>query len=240
MSAHITRAAKSAAVRHRQVRSAHGFTLIELLVVIGIIALLIGILLPVLAMARRSGQQVACAANVKQIGTALELFANDHRDDYPIAGGHLPWDVEDARTGQYSWMQQLDYYVAAEEPVFDGCPTYPATTPYHYFLGTRAAFIDADNSFAAVTRKRIRYTTAFVLGGDNTWNGFREGDDDVTDDADKDDYSQPCIAFEESESNWAPHHEGGLNILFADNHVSYLREHDPDRMTYRYDTMSDW
>jgi prepilin-type processing-associated H-X9-DG protein/prepilin-type N-terminal cleavage/methylation domain-containing protein len=58
------------------------FTLVELLVVIGIIALLISILLPVLGGVKRRAQQVACANNEKQIFMAMTMFANEHK-------GHL-------------------------------------------------------------------------------------------------------------------------------------------------------
>ncbi|MCC6661597.1 MAG: prepilin-type N-terminal cleavage/methylation domain-containing protein [Phycisphaerales bacterium] len=57
-----------------------GFTLIELLVVIAIIALLIGILLPALGEARRTGRLGVCLANMKQIGTATHSYAADYQD----------------------------------------------------------------------------------------------------------------------------------------------------------------
>ena len=54
-----------------------GFTLIELLVVIAIIALLISILLPSLAAARRMGQRLTCLAQLKSIGAGVAEYDND-------------------------------------------------------------------------------------------------------------------------------------------------------------------
>jgi general secretion pathway protein G len=62
-----------------------GFTLIELLVVIGIIALLASILFPVFASARGKAREIVCVSNMRQIGMAISLYAQDADDRYPYA-----------------------------------------------------------------------------------------------------------------------------------------------------------
>lgn len=60
-----------------------GFTLIELLVVIAIIAILAAILFPVFARARESARKISCLSNVRQLGTASRMYAQDFDETYP-------------------------------------------------------------------------------------------------------------------------------------------------------------
>ncbi|MCX7806421.1 MAG: type II secretion system GspH family protein, partial [Planctomycetota bacterium] len=82
-----------------------GFTLIELLVVIAIIAILAGLVLPVLARAREVAKRTSCGSNLSQIGKAMQLFSNvpAHRGMYPA------YPVDAADRSQYNVWQSLNW-----------------------------------------------------------------------------------------------------------------------------------
>lgn len=79
----------------RRLISSWGFTLIELLVVIAIIGVLASLLLPTFGRAKETARGAACMSNLRQIGIALQLYVQDHRNRLPImrdqpVGTNLP------------------------------------------------------------------------------------------------------------------------------------------------------
>ncbi len=96
-------------------RDSSGFTLIELLVVISIIAMLISILLPALAAARASAYQTQCMANLRQVGLAHHMYANDF-DGY--LAGITNWST------QLQASSYLNIADASSKPNVLGCPVH--------------------------------------------------------------------------------------------------------------------
>jgi len=75
--------------RVARVASVAGFSLIELLVVLGVIALLIGLLLPALSQARRQARAVQCRANLHDVYHALQIYRSEN-EDWPMPAGANP------------------------------------------------------------------------------------------------------------------------------------------------------
>ena len=82
-------------------RAVSGVTLVELLVVIGIIAILIAILVPVLGRAREASRRTQCLSNIRELGTALVMYAQNYKDQIPI--------------GYWGGMRQTNYLIHFNE-----------------------------------------------------------------------------------------------------------------------------
>jgi prepilin-type N-terminal cleavage/methylation domain-containing protein len=122
------------------------FTLVELLVVIGIIAVLVGILLPTLSAARRAANTVACLSNVRQLAMAALLFAHEHN-------GYVPTSSDD------QWAKANDplrkkWAYRTESSHKDGVVIYDWASSLLPYLGIKGnpTFITAPQSQSKVLR----------------------------------------------------------------------------------------
>jgi prepilin-type processing-associated H-X9-DG protein len=110
-----------------------GFTLIELLVIVAIIGVLVALIFPVFARARESARASTCLSNMKQIGSAFDLYIQDYDNIYPMSrfpdvehmlGGctsnGVPPD-DDLEGTSINWKRVLSVYISSKE-LFE-CPS---------------------------------------------------------------------------------------------------------------------
>ncbi len=199
--------------------SRRAFTLIELLVVIAIIGILASMLLPTLGRAKEKARSIQCVNNVRQLGLAMQMFGDDNNERLPLARGSVAW----TNTSPEPWPRpMLTYYTTTNVLTCPALSRKYRESPFNYFMGARAAFIEAGFQPASLDLRRMQFPTQYILSGDanypfDAW------------DADPVNYRQDTLFGLAS-----PIHNARVNILFGDLHVRGYAKFSHGEMTYAY------
>ena len=188
------------------------FTLIELLVVITIIGILAILVVPTLGKARRNALRTSCASNLRQVGVAVKMYLLDHSSVFPLL----------ADGGQFGTLAAFYVpYLNGGTDVFK-CPAQKNYLPGKRADWNRLLIPGQSNSSAWVS---YEFNTFFAYANPNSYVRTST----------KRDVPSPTICayaydfpFDPSQSADVPYlpHQGGMNVLYVDWHVSWLAVED--------------
>lgn len=200
-------------------RQRRAFTLIELLVVIAIIAILAAILFPVFARARENARRASCQSNLKQIGLGIMMYMQDYDGMYM---GHYMTGNGGALV---AWPVFLQPYVKSTQ-IFD-CPsfnyTFDGTTsgtfggsgiPYGYNQWLSQWWYPGTTD-ASITRPATTVMVAETGGTPNQTIGYLVSYSPNT---------LPPATYNATKYGLTSRHLGGLNVLWCDGHVKWLKQ----------------
>ncbi len=195
--------------------SKRGFTLIELLVVIAIIAILAAILFPVFARAREKARQTSCLSNLKQIGLAILMYAQDYDEQLVRSEGYRSFAELSTPTGRCYWFMRIEPYIKNYQ-IFS-CPSYGSNRVYSG--GTSGVHPDfpngvnySYNTYGGRALAQIRHPAAWGMVVDGTNNYWR--------------LQRPPSS---NHYQWAfTRHNDGWNAVMGDGHAKWWKEQYPD------------
>ena len=148
-----------------------GFTLLESLVVVGIIAVLTAILLPALSTARRNARRHLCFNNLRQIGLAFQMYADDWYQSYPNHKEALysatTYTDADKKGTLYS------YYIKKDAPETFWCPSkkpYPSSP-----LNTPLNTSNIERDYAYVYKLKVGYKDTCPMVSDRYLTNHKIG-----------------------------------------------------------------